>query len=317
MSSTEIDRIEEQVYEGIRKTVRRFRLRPYEFFTEAELHTSLRQDMVSGCAAMTHRVGPISVSLVHQEYPTNFLYKKSKLVPKTPGVAPGYSDDELEKTSVAPKREGDRGNFDLVVLSPDFVGRFLSGSVPYAKRFREGLKHVINKRVELPSKRLDKDPGAFREELLFALEVKYVHLFNAGSMKMLGEVIADCEKLKLALRHSAPSDGESGFIKPVNLVFCSGSRPKSRGPDKPQTKSIGLLKELAEKGEVKHPDTGLTYQVPEGVVLVFVESYLDLNIGEKVKTTPKPSIYPDTQTGWIGELREVVLRLQSAEECPL
>ena len=40
-----IERIEKQVFNGIRKTINKFREKPFNFFTEADIHSSLINDI--------------------------------------------------------------------------------------------------------------------------------------------------------------------------------------------------------------------------------------------------------------------------------
>ena len=40
--------IDEQVFDGIRKTINRFREKPFHYFTEADIHSSLLNDIMTG-----------------------------------------------------------------------------------------------------------------------------------------------------------------------------------------------------------------------------------------------------------------------------
>ncbi|MDP6528274.1 MAG: hypothetical protein QGI43_01070 [Gemmatimonadota bacterium] len=282
--------IENQVHEGIRKTIRRFRLRPYEFFTEAELHTSLRQDIRAGHSKiMTARPGNLAVTLVHQEYPTNFRYSKSGLLRVGQGgqITPGYRGIPLTETDLN-CRKGDRGHFDLAVLSPDFLDDRLPKAGTSSGSLEEGLRHVINKRISLAQERFTDNPRKHRQELLYAIEVKYIHLFNAGHSNMLREVAADCEKLHLAHAHSG------GFVKPICIVFCSSKVHKGRGKKAPL---VDQLAKLAE-GQLG------SYKVPKDVALIFVRSFL--SEGDE-KSTPRTIVSPAKGgESWVGALRRAV-----------
>ena len=39
--------IDEQVFDGIRKTINRFREKPFHYFTEADIHSSLLNDILN------------------------------------------------------------------------------------------------------------------------------------------------------------------------------------------------------------------------------------------------------------------------------
>ncbi len=51
----------------------------------------------------------------------------------------------------------------------------------------------------------------YKREVQYAIEVKFIHPFNARNINMLEEVITDNEKLRLATEHS------DGFVKAINL----------------------------------------------------------------------------------------------------
>ncbi len=59
--------INDHVFNGIRKTINRFREKPFYYFTEADIHSSLLNDIMSGGTdIVTIRKNNISISLVHQ-----------------------------------------------------------------------------------------------------------------------------------------------------------------------------------------------------------------------------------------------------------
>ena len=75
------EQIDKQVFDGIRKTINRFREKPFHYFTEADIHSSLLNDiMTGGSDVLSVRKNNISISLVHQEYPTNFRFKRKQLL---------------------------------------------------------------------------------------------------------------------------------------------------------------------------------------------------------------------------------------------
>lgn len=104
-----------RIFEGIRKTINRFREKPFFYFTEADIHSSLLNDMLSRSSdILTKREKDIEISLAHQEYPTNFRYEKSRLLQ-------GYEDNWEDTILQEGKTYGDRGNFDLAILNAEFV----------------------------------------------------------------------------------------------------------------------------------------------------------------------------------------------------
>lgn len=279
-----ITKFDEHVFEGIRKTINRFREKPFHYFTEADIHSSLLNDMISGSAGtLTRRIKDLEVSLVHQEYPTNFRYEKSRLLN-------GYGDEWEDTRLYEGNKYGDRGNFDLAILNEKFVQDVIQqkGLTP-----QEALEHIINKDVDLPISRMN-DSDDYYEEIRYAIEVKFIHAFNARNKSMLEEVIKDNEKLRLAYLNS------NGNIKPVNLVFCSyfTDTERSNGEESVITK----IRKYTEKGKVDHYD-GNDYEIPRSVITIFIQSYLK---DQNLKSTPKPVASPKPSNDWANKLRSTL-----------
>lgn len=287
--------VEMLVYDGIRKTINRFRENPFFYFTESDIHASLHRDiMEGGSKELVHREDGIAVSLVHLEYPTNFRYEKNRLLE-------GYGND-ISITSIDNEAKyGDRGNFDLVVLNKDFVRSVFEK--PHDSENSEFtdlemiLKRVINKDASLSIERKHKDDSTYKREVQYAIEVKFIHPFNARNINMLEEVITDNEKLRLATEHS------DGFTKAINLVFCS-SQEKVRSDRKDPV--INRIREYIRNGRTVHENR--EYKVPEAVLNVFIDSHLD----ESIKNTDKPITWPAKGTmssgDWRNELISTIIR---------
>ena len=288
--------VEMLVYDGIRKTINRFRENPFFYFTESDIHASLHRDiMEGGSKELVHREDGIAVSLVHLEYPTNFRYEKRKLLE-------GYGNDDISITSIDNKAKyGDRGNFDLVVLNKDFVlSVFEKTHDSENSEFTDLemiLKRVINKDASLSIERKHKDDSTYKREVQYAIEVKFIHPFNARNINMLEEVITDNEKLRLATEHS------DGFTKAINLVFCS-SQEKVRSDREDAV--IRRIREYIRNGKTVHENR--EYKVPEAVLNVFIDSHLD----ESIKNTDKPITWPAKGTmnsgDWRNELISTIIR---------
>jgi hypothetical protein len=272
--------IDEKVFDGIRKTINRFREKPFHYFTEADIHSSLLNDMLEGGSGnLTRRPDGnehISVSLVHQEYPTNFRYTKESMLhsvnPETAGVE---------------NQSGDRGNYDLAVINPDFLNNVLENNNLY-----ESLRHLINKNNQLAIDRKRASLDKFQKELLYAIEVKFIHPFNARNKNMLYEVIRDENKLLLAYETS------NGFVRPINLVFCSTAEMK-RSDD--NNTVVSLIRDYIEKQDVVDYD-GNKYTKPGQVVTIFIESFIDPASASSTKTTVKP-ILSGGKGEWVEDLR--------------
>lgn len=266
--------IKKVVYKGIRKTITRFRKKPFHYFTEADIHSTLLNDIMTGASdILTFRPSNnnhISVSLVHQEYPTNFRFMKDKLLA-------GYKLDEIKQTKLdyetkVGKGYGYRGHFDLSVLNNSFVTDMMTKF-----ELHNALKQIINKDNKVAKKRLENSFQEFQKELLYAIEVKLIHPFNARQINMLHEVIKDDNKLRLSHFNSG------GFIKPINLVFCSTPAKVSRGRITPV---VELIKQYVVDGYVEDRQN-IQFNHPEEILTIFIESY----IGDKLtKKTQKPLV---------------------------
>ena len=165
------------VHDKIRKTVNKFREYPHIFFTEMDIHAYLYHCLYSSKLEVKTR-DEIITSCLHKEYPTNFRYSKKNM--KNYGLS----------------KKGRRGNFDLVVLNPEFIEEF-------------DIKNVINKDirdVEIRSQNNEK----FRKELLIPIEIKYV---VNNSKSFVEEVEKDIQKLSIASKYQS--------FEAYNLVFCN------------------------------------------------------------------------------------------------
>lgn len=242
---TTFQRIDEIVANSLKTSINRFRERPLLFFTEADIQTYLHKDLITGNTQhMTIDEGRIS--LIHREYPTNFRYEKSRLLE-------GYSDEELVKTDLTNQSIKSRGHFDLVVLNPEFLAKM-------AKRYdvkNEMIAEIINKNVNRAIGRFKKDiDGEHNKEILYAIEIKYLHMFNCNNASMLDQIQMDNEKLSIALRRT------DSFIKPINIVFSSSNSPND-------------VKLYMTHGELVRHSTKTVHRINSGILNIYVEAYHD------------------------------------------
>ena len=270
--------IDYQVFNGIRKTINRFREQPFLYFTESDIHASLSKDILYGNSDLftigkkikDRSTVKVPISLVHHEYPTNFRYKGSLL------KSPDYKIDEMD-FDILKGTNSDRGNYDLVVLNPSFLEDLFT---QHPDKIMNAMKHIINKDNSLRIKREDT-----KEEVLFAIEVKFIHIFNAGKIDMVKNVIGDNNKLELALKNS------DNFIKPINLVFCS--------TDYVQSNNNSVIENIKEYFE-------LYSNTHQGVCTIFIESFISK---ENLKNTPKPIIkFSPIKPGedWTTDLKKML-----------
>lgn len=256
--------INDAVFDGIRKTINRFREQPFLYFTESDIHASLSKDIMDGSSdililgntAAERKTILTPVSLVHHEFPTNFRYEK-------PILKVGYDQESINLTSIS-SGYGDRGNYDLAVLNPVFVENLFKSHK--MKGLIEILKHIINKDL---NRAIERVPDS---ELIYAIEVKFVHMFNDRNKQMLDEVKSDNEKLRLAIHHKH-------CAKAINLIFCSSSEKDRRDQ---QDAVIKQIKDYIDQFN------------SQDIINVFIESYIDKAEGKK---TPKPR-FSANQNGW-------------------
>lgn len=296
-------KIESAVYDAIRKTINRFRENPLYTFTESDLHSYLHADMLSGNSKEFYSKAKHRISLVHLEYPTNFRYRKDELLSGYQDLTP--TNYESHSTYIAANEKyGDRGNFDLVILNPDFITRLeeflqkqITGDEKAEKPEHNLALNLINKDVTIAINRLnhekynsktsDSSASAFEQEVLYAIEFKFIHPFNARNKNMIEEVVKDNEKLRLAHIHS------NGFIKPINLVFCS-SKSMERRDDIASV--IDRLRQYIKSGSYSTNEA--THKIPNNVLNIFIESYID----NDVKTTDPPIAFSTKPEQWMNDL---------------
>jgi len=186
------DQIREAVWEAIRRTINKFREHPYYFFTESDIHSYFYHCVYSSGASNYEVVRDgRRIFLVHREYPTNFRYSKEAL------LLPDYTEPYPLSS-----RQGDRGNFDIAVINPDFVA-----SAP-------SVEDIVNKNVRLVESRVESDLESVCRELLFAIEFKF--MIN-NTLTFVREVQQDNKKLLFAKRW--------GATEAVNLVCCNIEGP--------------------------------------------------------------------------------------------
>lgn len=261
------DKIDQLLRAGILKAINKFREAPQIFFTEADLRSYLYYCLYS--AKMEIRVNGIAINCLHQEYPTNFRYKP----------------DDLNRLPLPlDSAEGDRGNYDFVVLNPDFV-RLCLGGIAEASSLEEKyrcLNHIINKDYKLALER-EKRQGIFKDhdittELLYALEYKYVIKLHKG---FTDGIRKDIEKLRLAYQHS------KGNLRCISLVFCNTC---------PHGRDIRQQNDHLEEME------NIIKNAPGEILAIFVHSYYVLDDGELKKKTPRPCTN-DCRHPWAREFK--------------
>ena len=178
-------KINDAVWRAINRTINKFREHPYYFFTESDIHSYFYHSLYS----TKHEVSTIDkkrIYCIHREYPTNFRYKKSELL-----------NEDFKKPYDLSMKVGDRGNYDIAILNPEFIENANS------------KEDIVNKSVKLLEIRT-KDNKNFKE-LLFAIEFKYV--IN-NSKNFVDEVKKDNKKLLFAKEYGSSTEA-------VNLVFCN------------------------------------------------------------------------------------------------
>lgn len=233
-----VDEIQKHVWKSIAGTIEQFRERPDYFFTESDIHSYLYHRLYS--SRMEYRRSKTSnpVYLVHREYPTNYRYTRaSLLLPEFQPVPLGV-------------KQGDRGNYDLVVLHPSFVQSYR-------------VEDVINKDNAAAVERVRATRGQHatcEPELLFSIEVKFV---IRNTQQFVAEVAQDNVKLKWAVAQEWRQARHA-----VNLVFCNLSHRAT------------VVKQVQSRVVAADP----------GILSVFVQSHRDSGPGRAVANRKEPSL---------------------------
>lgn len=265
------------IFDGIKKTINRFRKNPFFYLSKTDIISSLQRDILKIGAKelyFTEEKNKIYVSLVHLKYPTNFKYEKEKLLE-------GY-ENVISITSInSPHDHGSRGCFDLAVLNSEFIKSLFNGfstsSEPGIYDLKTIMKNVINKDASFSIQRKQTNETSYQKEILYAVEVKFIHQSNSKNIENLEEVIMDNEKLRLAAEHS------KWFMKPVNLVFCSVD---TNSGSENNNLIVNRIKEYIENGKIEYK--GKIYEIPKGVANIFIKSSLN----QVEKPSPKPITWP-------------------------
>jgi hypothetical protein len=284
------------VFDSIRKSINRFRERPLYFFTESDIHSFLQSDLMQNNSKLFIHSDK-NISLVHLEYPTNFRYQKDKLIEGYDRLAPDPLDHETSIRS----NHGDRGNFDLVILNPEFIERITQ----FYSKDNEYIAHIINKDKNRSVERINnhdyncsiadgQSASRFHREIKYAIEVKYIHRFNATNKNMLEEIVKDNEKLRLALWHS------NKFLRPINLIFCS-TLSKERSDKKEPI--IERIKNYITNGKTSDVIKDRHIFIREGILNILIESYFD-DAGDKKTDKPIAFCYKPQQ--WALDLCEIL-----------
>ncbi|HQO63263.1 MAG TPA: hypothetical protein PK528_06590 [Syntrophorhabdus sp.] len=185
-TAVQVEKIRNNFWEAVRKTINKFREHPCYFFTESDIVSYFYSCFYSSSFECLNHENK-RIYLAHREYPTNFRYDKDKLI-----------DNSFEPYALNGK-DGSRGNYDFAVLSPDFV-----------KNART-VEEVVNKNIQLLLERTENSVGRKHvKELLFTVEFKYI--IN-NSKNFVDEIIKDNRKLEI----SEKDQSELG----LNLVFCN------------------------------------------------------------------------------------------------
>ncbi|MBL7117805.1 MAG: hypothetical protein ISS94_03355, partial [Candidatus Syntrophoarchaeum sp.] len=179
------EELEQAVWNAIRKTINKFREQPYYFFTESDIHSYFYYSLYSTKFEVVRE--DKRIYCIHREYPTNFRYRKGDL------LKPEYTEPYPLS-----KKIGDRGHFDIAVLNPEFIFNAPS------------CEDIVNKNVRFLEERVEDNLESVKNELLFAIEFKYIIKNNKN---FINEILKDNKKLLFAKRW--------GSKEAVNLVFCN------------------------------------------------------------------------------------------------
>jgi len=189
MEKKDIIKLKERVKETIKSTINKFMEHPYCFFTESDIISYFYHRLYLKQYEQQTK-DKERIYLVHREYPTNFRYRKKDLLDDSFNMP--YDLSKSKRKDIKAKR----GNYDLVILDPEFVKKANS------------KEDIINKSIRLLEIRASNSKG---QELLYAIEFKYIINNNHNYIK---EIKMDNKKLLFAIQ-------DGGVGEAINLVFCN------------------------------------------------------------------------------------------------
>lgn len=256
-------KIDDAVFNGIRKTINKFREQPFMFFTEEDIWASLSKDMtdrnsdvlIFGNSFAQPKIMKTNLlfSLVHLAYPMQF----------TPESI--YSEkSNLHHCIDNQSYNGSNEICDLAVLNPDYIENFFN-SHSEDDQVSEFLKQVYKRDLDKSQlKHTD-------EELLFAIDITYIQMVKAKSFDSVGEIQGTNDKLEFAI--------DQGHCKrAIQLIFCSNYQEA----DYILNSSRNIYKYNISSFKNKR------------IINLFIESYIDCN---NIKRTSKP-VYKGYENVW-------------------
>jgi hypothetical protein len=181
-----------------------FREAPRRFFTEHDLHSHLynlvEKELESRHELFVESKDGYQVSLVHHEYPTPFRCDMSKTDFKLVGES-----DRSEKRNLFR-----RGHYDLVVLNPDFVGKF-DAVVVSGKNYKLFCQE---------KEKIDVSPLLWVCEIVFGS-----HVEEGLPMNWIGIVTQDAKKIKESLKYKI---GKANFAVNGSIMVFIGTKPDEK-----------------------------------------------------------------------------------------
>lgn len=185
------DDIKDHIWDSVRSCVMKFREQPDYFFTESDIISYLYHKIYTTKLEKTTKNGK-KIYLVHREYPTNFRYVKKDML-------------SLEEPLPLNQKMGNRGHYDMVVLNPSYI-----------ENKKVSYEDIVNKNVRDLENRTLINEYSMQDELLFALEFKYI---IANSKSYINGIKEDIRKLQYS--HNR------GVVEAINLVFCNTNDNKT------------------------------------------------------------------------------------------
>lgn len=166
---------------AIHKLVDEFLAEPYRFFTEADAVARFHQLLISDAAVnvkIKSKDG-FPISVIHQEYPTFFRFEDANPVAR------------LDASTGAR-----RGQYDIVLLSPDFICNHTAETVKNRAIEKERIKHIRPFQAVLEFKLDDRGWSSGRTK---------------GAIAELGKLILSRDEAELRyfvglMRYTAPTE---------------------------------------------------------------------------------------------------------------
>jgi len=263
-------KINDAVFNGIRKTINKFREQPFMFFTEEDIWASLSKDMternsdvlIFGNSFAQPKIMKTNLvfSLIHLAYPMEFM--PGSIYVEKSNMRHGLEFQSYNKVN---------GICDLAVLNPDYIENFFN-SHSKEDQISEFLKQVYKRDL------INSQSQLYPEELLFAIDITYIQMLKDESFDSKGEIQVTNDKLEFAIN-------QGHCKRAIQLIFFTNHQ-----------EAENILS--SSRGYYKYNMVSFNN---EKIINLFIEPTIDNN---NIKRTSKP-VYKGYENVW-SDLLDII-----------